>query len=130
MKNLPLIALVSLIAASPAYSESDAEIIERVRAGVTEVFLEQVTITFPASFLESELPPWEKQRITNQLANDTANCYEFAIVEYAALFDVPISDLVSDDGSIRFDGDSGKVFGELLVPCIDSAWEAAGISRK
>jgi len=128
MKRVFLINSIMLLAAPSAFSQSDAEIVETVRTGVTKVFLEQASWALPESFLNSDLPPSEKERLILQLANDTANCYEDALVEYAALNDVSLSDLVSSDGTIHFDGDSGKEFEPLLLPCISRAWEAAGVS--
>ncbi len=130
MKRVSLITSIMLVAAPSAFSQSDAEIVETVRTGATKVFLEQASWVLPESFLNSDLSPSDKERLILQLANDTANCLADAAVEYAALNDVPLSDLVSSDGTIHFDGDSGKEFEQWLVPCISRAWEAAGVSQE
>ncbi len=129
MKRVSLITSIMLVAAPSAFSQSDAEIVETVRTSVTKIFLEQASWVLPESFLNSELSPSDKERLILQLANDTANCLADAAVEYAALSDVPLSDLVSSDGTVHFDGDSGKEYGQLLDPCISHAWEAAGVSQ-
>ncbi len=130
MKLVPLITSIMLAAAPVAFSQSDAEIVNTIQTNATRVFLEQAHWVLPESFLKGELSPSDKERLILQLANDTANCMADAAVEYAALSDVPLSDLVSSDGSIHFDGDSGKEFEQLFVPCVSRAWEAAGISRE
>ena len=129
MKRVSLITSIMLAAAPSAFSQSDAEIVNSIQTNVTRIFLEQAHWVLPESFLNSELSPSDKERLILQLANDTANCMADAAVEYAALSDVPLSDLVSSDGTIHFDGDSGKEFEQLFVPCISRAWEAAGISQ-
>ncbi len=63
-----------------------------------------------------------------QLANDSADCLADTVVEYAALYDVPIPDLVSSEGTIQFNGNSGRGFSRMLNHCILLAWQAAGVS--
>jgi hypothetical protein len=76
------------------------------------------------------LSPSDKETLILQLANDTANCLADAAVEYATLKDLPLSDLISSDSIIHFDGESGKEYGQLLDPCISLAWEVAGVSQE
>ncbi len=130
MKRITLITSIMLVAAPGAFAQSDEEIIETVRTSAAEIFLEQMSITVPESFLNSGLSPSDKERLMLQLANDSADCLADAVVEYAALYDVPISDFVSSEGTIHFDGDSGSEFEQLLNPCILNAWQAAGVSRE
>ena len=84
----------------------------------------------PESFRNSGLAPSDKERLVQQLANATATCFVVALVEYATLNDVPLSDLVSDDGSIIFERGSGYQFEQLLNPCVLRAWEVAGVNRE
>ena len=119
-----------LIVASTAFSQSDKEIVDTVRASITKIFLEQASWVIPESFRNSGLSPSDKEKLIQQLANDTATCFADALVEYAALNDASLSDLVSADGSISFEGGSGYEFEQLLDPCILVAWEAAGISHE
>jgi hypothetical protein len=72
----------------------------------------------------------EKERVVLQLAQDTADCLADTAVEYAARNDIPIPNFVSDNGTIHFDGDSGREFSRLLELCINRAWQAAGVSRE
>ncbi len=130
MKRITLITSIMLVAAPGAFAQSDEEIIETVRTSAAEIFLEQMSFTVPESFLNSGLSPSDKERLMLQLANDSADCLADAVVEYAALYDVPISDFVSSEGTIHFDGDSGWGFEQLLNPCILIAWQAAGVSRE
>jgi len=67
MKRASLITSIMLVAAPSAFSQSDAEIVETVRTGVTEVFLEQASWVLPESFLNSELPPSDKERVILQV---------------------------------------------------------------
>lgn len=130
MKRITLITSIVLVAASGVFAQNDEKTLETLRASVTKVFLEQVSWALPESFLNSDLSPSDKDRLILQLANDTADCIADALVEYAALNDVPLSDLVSSDATIHFDGDSGKEYALLLDPCISHAWEAAGVSQE
>ncbi len=117
-----------LVAAPGAFAQSDEEIIETVRTSAAEIFLEQMPNDLPKSFLNSGLSPSDKERLMLQLANDSADCLADTVVEYSALYDVPISDLVSSEGTIHFDGDSGSEFEQLLNPCILIARQVAGVS--
>ena len=63
-------------------------------------------------------------------AAPTATCFVDALVEYANLNDVRLSDLVSDDWSITFEGGTGYEFEQLLNPCVLRAWEVAGVNRE
>ncbi len=130
MIRISLITWIMLFAAPTAYSQSDKDILEAVRASVTKIFLEQASWVLPESFRNSGLAPSDKERLVQQLANATATCFVDALVEYANLNDVPLSDLVSDDWSITFEGGTGYEFEQLLNPCVLRAWEVAGVNRE
>lgn len=130
MKRMTLTTSIMLVAAPGAFAQSDEEIIDAIRSSAAEIFLEQMSITVPESFLNSGLSPADKERLTLRLANDSADCLADAVVEYSALYDVPIPDFVSSEGTIHFDGDSGTEFEQLLNPCILNAWQEAGASRE
>jgi hypothetical protein len=107
-------------------AESDEEILERVRVLVTATFQEEIAGKLPESFTESGLAPSDRKRLIDQLADDYVSCFQGAIVEYAATNGLELSELVSPDGSVGFKGDSGTDFSQLLVPCIQTARQAAG----
>ena len=130
MKRITLITSIMLVAAPGAFAQSDEGIIETIRTSAAQNLLEQMPDELPESFLNSGLSPSDIERLMLQLANDGANCFADAIVEYAVLKDVPLSDFVSSEGAIHFDGDSGYEFEHLLIPCMLSAWEAAGVSQE
>lgn len=130
MRRVFLIISIMLVASPVAFSQSDAELVGAIRANAKSVFLEQADWVLPASFHNSELSPSDKERLIQQLAKATANCMADAAVEYAAVNDVPLSDFVSSEGIIHFEGDSGEAFSQSFVPCVSRAWEAAGISRE
>ena len=115
--------------AHSAHAETDQQIIDKIRASAERIFLEQASWTLPKSFWESGLDSSDKERIVKGLAEDTASCFVKALVEYSNRNQIPLSDLVSPDASISFEGNSGYEFHELLDPCIQQAWETAGISR-
>ncbi len=127
MNRTMLITSIVLFIASGAFAQSDEEILETLRTSVTEVYLEGLPNELPESFLNSGLSPMDKERIVRQLANDCASCFVDAVVGYAALNDVPLSDFVAD-GVVSFDRDSGSEFEQLLAPCILAARQAAGLS--
>ena len=123
-----LITSIALFIASGAFAQSDEEILETLRTSITENYLEQLPNDLPESFLNSGLSPMDKERLVRQLANDGAACFVDAVVGYAALNDVPLSDFVAD-GLVSFDGDSGIEFEQLLAPCILAARQAAGLRK-
>ena len=117
-----------LLAAPTAYSQSDDEILEKVRASATETFLEQASWTLPESFQNSGLAPSDKERLIQQWANASATCLADALATYANSTDVPLSELVSDDGSFTLKGGTSSEFELFLNTCIERAWEAVGAS--
>lgn len=130
MTRVILMVSVLLAAGPVAFAQSDAEIVDSIRTNAISVFLEQAHWVLPESFHNSDLSPSDKERIIQQLANDTANCMVDAAVEYAALINVPLSDFVSSEGIIHFDGDSGEEFRQSYYPCVSRAWDAAGIGQE
>lgn len=129
MRRILLIAWFVLGAIPAAFAETDQEIMDKIRASAERIFLEQASWTLPESFWKSGLDPADKDRIVNRLAKDRANCFVDALEEYSKRNQIPLSKLASADASIRFEGNTGSEFHELLDPCIQRAWEASGISR-
>ena len=128
MIRISLITWMILLVAPTAYSQSDEEILEKVRASATNTFLEQASWTLPESFHNSGLAPSDKERLVEQLANASATCLADALATYANSTDVPLSELVSDDGSFSLKGGSSSEFELFLTTCIGRAWEAVGAS--
>lgn len=118
-----------LLVPPTVYSQSDKEILETVRASATKIFLEQASWTLPESFHNSGLAPSDKERLVEQWANASATCLAAALAKYADSTDVPLSELVADDGSFTLKGGSGSEFDLNLSTCIELAWEAVGASR-
>lgn len=129
-KQLSLITLIALVASPIAYAQSDEDILEKVRASATKIFLEQASWTLPESFHNSGLAPSDKERLVQQWANTSATCLVNALVGYANSTDVPLSEMVSDDGSFILEGGSRYEYEQLLNPCIERAWEAVGASHE
>jgi hypothetical protein len=129
MIRISPIALIILLAAPTAYSQNDDEILEKVRASATETFLEQASWTLPESFHNSGLAPSDKERLIQQWANQSATCLADALATYANSTDVPLSELVSDDGSFSLRGGSSSEFEHFLTTCIERAWEVVGASQ-
>ncbi len=124
-----LITWMILLAAPTAHSQSDEEILEMVRASAKEGFLEQASWTLPESFHDSGLAPSDKERLIEQWASASATCLADALATYANSTDVPLSEMVSDDGSFSLKGDgSSSEFRVFLDSCIERAWEAVGAS--
>ena len=130
MIRISLITWIMLFAAPTAYSQSDEEILEKVRASATKGFLEQASWTLPESFHNSGLAPSDKERLVEQWANASATCLADALATYADTTDVPLSELVSDDGSFGLKGGSSSEFDLFLTTCIERAWEAVGASHE
>jgi len=114
-----------------AYPQSDQEILETVRANGTKIFLEQASWTLPESFHNSGLAPSDKERLIEQWANASAACMVDALAKYAESTEVPLSELVDDDGSFSLKGDGSPSEFELnLETCIERAWAAVGASHE
>lgn len=111
------------------YAQSDQEILETVRANGTKIYLEQASWTLPESFHNSGLAPSDKERLIEQWANASADCLAAALAKYAETTDVPLSDMVNDNGSFSLKGDgSSSEFNLNLETCIERAWQTVGAS--
>ena len=118
-----------LLVAPTAYSQSDEEILEKVRASATKNFLEQASWTLPESFHNSGLAPSDKERLVKQWANASGVCLADALATYAETTDTPLSEMVTDDGSFGLKGDGSTYeFQVFLETCIERVWEAVGAS--
>jgi hypothetical protein len=131
MIRISLISCIMLLISPTAYSQSDQEILETVRANGTKIYLEQASWTLPESFHNSGLAPSDKERLIDQWANASAACMVDALAKYAESTDVPLSELVNDDGSFSLKGDgSSSEFKLNLETCIERAWAAVGASHE
>jgi len=129
MIRISLISCIMLLISPTAYSQSDQEILETVRANGTRIYLEQASWTLPESFHNSGLAPSDKERLIEQWANASAACMVDALAKYAESTDVPLSEMVNDDGSFSFKGDgSSSEFNLNLETCIERAWQTVGAS--
>lgn len=127
MRRVAEIAWITVLVASTAHSQSNEELLELVRANGVKTYLEQASWTLPESFHKSGLAPSDKERLIEQWANASATCLVDALARYAESTDVPLSDLVNDDGSFSLKGDGSKTeFNLNLDTCIERAWAAVG----
>ncbi|MDH3441309.1 MAG: hypothetical protein OEM63_11200, partial [Gammaproteobacteria bacterium] len=81
------------------YAQSDQEILETLRANGEKIYLEQASWTLPESFHNSGLAPADKDRLIQQWASASAACLADALAKYVETTDVPLSEMVNDDGS-------------------------------
>ena len=129
MIRISLITWMILLVATTAHAQSDEGLLELVRASAIKGFLEQASSTLPESFHNSGLAPSDKERLIEQWASASATCLADALATYANSTDVPLSEMVSDDGSFSLNGDgSSSEFHAFLNPCIERAWAAVGAS--
>jgi hypothetical protein len=123
------IAWIILLVAPTAYSQSDEEMLEVVRANATKIYLEQASWTLPESFRESGLAPSDKERLIEQWANASGACLADALATYSKATEIPLSAMVNEDGSFSLKGDgSSSEFHVFLDSCIERAWAAVGAS--
>ena len=121
------IACLVLLVPPLAYSQSDEDILEAVRASAKEGFLEQASWTLPKSFHESGLAPSDKEKLIEQWANDSAGCLADALANYTKTTETSLSEMVNDDGSFGLKGDGASSdFHVFLDSCIERAWAAVG----
>jgi len=125
MKRAILLTSIVLFTSAGAFAENDEEILETLRTSITNVYLEGLPNELPKSF-HAGLASSDKERIIRQLADDCAACFVDAVVKYSALFNVPLSDFVSDGLVTPGQGLAGE-FEQLLNPCINGARQEAGI---
>lgn len=129
MTRISLFICIMLLISPTAYSQSDQEKLETVRANGTRNYLEQASWTLPESFHDSGLAPSDKERLIEQWANASAACLVDALAKYAESTDVPLSEMVNDDGSFGLKGDgSASEFNLNLETCIERDWQAVGAS--
>jgi len=129
MIRISWISCVVLLISPVVHGQSDQEILETVRANGTKIYLEQASWTLPDSFHNSGLAPSDKERLIQQWANASADCLVEALAKYAESTDVPLSEMVNDDGSFTLKGDgSSSEFDLILHTCIERTWEAVGAS--
>ena len=129
MIRISLISCIMLLISPMVNAQSDQEILETVRANGTKIYLEQASWTLPESFHNSGLAPSDKERLIEQWANASAACMVDALAKYAESTDVPLSEMVNDDGSFSLKGDgSSSEFNLNLETCIERAWQTVGAS--
>lgn len=129
MIRISLVGYIMLLISPMVYAQSDQEILETVRANGTKIYLEQASWTLPESFHKSGLAPSDKERLIEQWANASAACLVDALAKYAESTDVPLSEMVNDDGSFGLKGDgSSSEFNLNLETCIERAWQTVGAS--
>ena len=127
MKQISIIGCIILLVSPTAYSQSDDDILALVRENATKIALEQASWTLPDSFHDSGLAPSDKERLIEQWANASGACLANALAEYAKTTDVPLSQMVSEDGSFSLKGDgSSAEFNLSLETCVERAWETVG----
>lgn len=130
MNRICLICCIMLLVSLKAYPQSDEEILETIRANAVAIFLEQASFTLPDSFHNSGLAPSDKERLIKQWADASGVCLADALAEYAKTTDIPLSEMVDEDGSFGLKGDGSKTgFNLDLDTCIERAWEAVGASH-
>ena len=129
MTRVRLIAWLFLFISPTAFSQSDEEILEKVRANAANIYLQQASFTLPKSFHDSGLAPSDKKRLIDKWANASATCLADALAEYAKTTDTPLSEMVNDDWSFSLKGDgSSSDFYLNLETCIERVWQTVGAS--
>ena len=127
MTRIFLFACMSLLITPALYAENHQEILEKVRANATKIYLEQASWTLPESFHESGLAPSDKERLIKQWASASANCLADALSKYAESTEVALAEMVNDDGSFGLKGDGSSADFQLnLETCIERAWQTVG----
>lgn len=97
-----------------------------MRANAKKIYIEQVSWTLPESFHKSGLAPSYRERIVEQWVSDSAACMADTLAEYAQSTDVPLSKMISDDGSFRLKGEgSSSEFDLNFYKCVEGARVAA-----
>ncbi len=115
-----------LFVAPTAFSQGDVELLEKVRANAVKIYVEQASFTLPESFHNSGLAPSDKKKLVEQWANNSAICHVDALAAYATTNDVPLSELISDDGTYGFGFGVPADWDLHLKSCLARTWKAVG----
>ena len=118
--------MMTVLVAPAAFSQSDGELLRKVRANAMKIYLEQASVTLPESFHNRALAPADKKRLIEQWANDSAVCHADALSTYATSNDVPLSKLVFDDGTYGFGFGVPAEWEAQLNSCLAPIWQAVG----
>ncbi|MEM7504437.1 MAG: hypothetical protein AAF417_20535 [Pseudomonadota bacterium] len=98
-----------------------------MQANGTAIFLQQASWTLPDSFHNSGLAPSDKERLIEEWVDESSRCLANALAAYARTTDVPLAEMVSEDGSFRLLGDGAtSEFRLRLATCVERAWAAVG----
>lgn len=129
LNRISFICCIMLFFSLKACAQNDNEMLETVRANAVAIFLEQASFTLPDSFHKSGLAAPDKERLIEQWAEASGACLSDALAEYAKTTDVPLSEMVDEDGSFGLKGEGSRTGFKLeLDTCIERAWEAVGAS--
>ena len=121
-----LLLMVIQFAATNAYSQSDPELLERVRANAAEVYLDQASFTLPDYFHSSGLAPSDKKKLIEQWADASGHCHAEALAAYVDASRISLSEIVSDDGTYSFGKTVPADWERHLTTCLAKAWEGIG----
>ena len=128
LSQTSLVAWTIVLVAPMAFAQSDEEILEKVRANGEKIYLQQASFTLPEVFHNSGLAPSVKRQLIEQWAKDSADCHADALGTYATENDIPLSELVSEDGSYGFRNGVPADWELRLKSCLARVWETVGAS--
>ncbi len=123
--------LIGTALLSPSFASEDELLLEEFREMLAKNISAAMADQFRSDLKDTGLPPSDVKRIVADLEDTVAACFLDSLVEYAQIHETPLADLIVERGSemaIRFEGDEGVEFEELLIPCLNAARAEAGIA--
>lgn len=126
MRRLALLIVCLLAVAPIVYATSGTELLAKVHARIQKIYLDQASFTLPDSFHNSGLDPETKANLVAQWADASATCHVQALYAYSEEHEIPLAEMVADDGSYTNKLHVDASWDHRLRACINRAWEAIG----
>ena len=127
------IVLVWVALPNSSFASEDDILIEKFRKSLAGKIRAEMTDQFHIDFKDSGLSPSDVDRVIADVEDSIESCFVVTTVNYAQIREIPLADLITEeDGDfiIRFEGNEGAEFGELLTACTNDARAQAGIVMK
>ncbi len=108
-------------------------LLEEFRNSIARIIRAEMSDQFRSDLKDSGLSPADVDRIVADLAESIESCFVDTTVNYAQIHEIPLADLITEeegDYGVKFEGNEGAEFGELLAACTNAARAEAGITMK
>ena len=126
MIRVARLIVVSLALTGIANAQSDSELLAKVHARLEKIYLDQASFTLPDSFFNNGLEPKAEAKLVEGWANGSASCHLELLQASSLEHEIPLADLVADDGSYTNKLPVDANWKYRLKMCLDLVWETVG----